>query len=225
MNSGESHSVARGRGRPPLISRNAVIETATGLGLDGLSMGKVASELGVATQSLYRHVASREELISLTVNELVSTWNSVGDDGQTLDRWLHDYAMNAREFLLRHPGLAEELQGLDAGTPNVVHQIEGDVAVLVERGLSPLTAFLLVRSVMNTTVSAVIRQHRLRSARASAGGAPTGFRRALDQVEARSVPNLVGIESGVPQLTPDGYYDFIISTLIDGLVQNIDSNN
>jgi AcrR family transcriptional regulator len=55
---------ARGRGE---LTREGIVAVAIGIadaeGLDALSMRRVATELGAATMSLYRHVPSKEELV------------------------------------------------------------------------------------------------------------------------------------------------------------------
>lgn len=51
---------------PAQVSREAIIETAYAMledhGIDQFSLGKLASELGVKTPSLYRHVANKNAL-------------------------------------------------------------------------------------------------------------------------------------------------------------------
>ena len=45
-------------------------------GLDAVSMGRVAAELGTAPMSLYRHVSAKEELLTLMVD---AAWGEVPD--------------------------------------------------------------------------------------------------------------------------------------------------
>ena len=88
---GESRSRATGSGQPagertaptprsphpsdpPGLSRERIITAAIGVadseGLAALSMRKVAAELGTATMSLYRHVRSKDELLTLMVDNV-----------------------------------------------------------------------------------------------------------------------------------------------------------
>ncbi len=46
----------------------AAVRVADTEGLDAVSMGRVAAELGTAPMSLYRHVSSKEELLTLMVD-------------------------------------------------------------------------------------------------------------------------------------------------------------
>ncbi len=58
---------------PSALSRDRIVTAAIGIadseGLAALSMRRVAAELGTATMSLYRHVAGKEDLLTLMVDE------------------------------------------------------------------------------------------------------------------------------------------------------------
>src|SRR5512146_2779661 len=60
------------RGPRPGLSADAIVGAAVRLadaeGLEAVSMAKVAAELGFTTMSLYRYVASKEELLQLMWN-------------------------------------------------------------------------------------------------------------------------------------------------------------
>ena len=47
---------------------DAAVRVADAEGLDAVSMGRVAAELGAAPMSLYRHVSAKEELLGLMVD-------------------------------------------------------------------------------------------------------------------------------------------------------------
>lgn len=65
---------ARRRDTEPELSRERIVRAAVAVadaeGLGGLSMRRIAAELGVATMSLYRHVPGKEELL-LFMSDLV----------------------------------------------------------------------------------------------------------------------------------------------------------
>ena len=57
------------------LTRDAIVEAALTLldrdGLSGLSMRKLAQELGAGAASLYWHVGNKEELLSLLLDRIV----------------------------------------------------------------------------------------------------------------------------------------------------------
>ncbi|WP_405679066.1 TetR/AcrR family transcriptional regulator [Streptomyces sp. NBC_00048] len=66
-----------GKGPRPTLTLPRIVETAVALGaaegMDTVSMGRVAKELGVSTMSLYRYVAAKEELYVLMADAGVGT--------------------------------------------------------------------------------------------------------------------------------------------------------
>ncbi|WP_284741115.1 TetR/AcrR family transcriptional regulator C-terminal domain-containing protein [Amycolatopsis sp. RTGN1] len=91
-------------------------------GLPALSMRRVAADLGSGTASLYRYVASRDDLLDLMIDEVKSaeTTELTGD-------WRVDLASVARQVratLLRHPWLSGEIPGRPALGANSLRRHE-----------------------------------------------------------------------------------------------------
>src|SRR5271163_3555950 len=83
------------RGPRPGLSADAIVDAAIRLadaeGLEGVSMARVAAELGFTTMSLYRHVASKEELFQLMWNASALSSDNLSLEGDSwrprLRRW------------------------------------------------------------------------------------------------------------------------------------------
>jgi AcrR family transcriptional regulator len=108
----------------------AAIRVADSEGLDAVSMARVAGELGFTTMSLYRYVASKDELLQLM-------WNgsAQGAEGLKLegDGWrprLRSWAIVQREMLDRHPWITQMPMAVPPLAPNSL--------AFVERGLEAL---------------------------------------------------------------------------------------
>ena len=81
----------------------AAVRVADTEGLDAVSMGRVAAELGAAPMSLYRHVSAKEELLRLMVD---AAWgDSPGPlaPGETWRDGLSRWAWAMRAGARRHP--------------------------------------------------------------------------------------------------------------------------
>jgi len=63
-------------GRPPIISREAVIEAGLDLalreGVEALSIRKLAAALGVTPRALYRHVRNKQDIVVGVIDRVVS---------------------------------------------------------------------------------------------------------------------------------------------------------
>jgi AcrR family transcriptional regulator len=116
------------RGPRPGLSADAIVDAAIRLadaeGLEGVSMARVAAELGFTTMSLYRYVASKEELLQLM-------WNGSarGAEGLVLegDGWrarLRMWAIVQRDMLDRHPWLTQMPMAAPPVAPNSLIFVE-----------------------------------------------------------------------------------------------------
>jgi AcrR family transcriptional regulator len=92
-------------GRPAERSRAEITAAAIGLadreGLDALSMRRLAAELGTGAASLYRYVATREDLLDLMTDETATEFDLAAPSGD----WQADLlsiARQARNIMRRH---------------------------------------------------------------------------------------------------------------------------
>jgi AcrR family transcriptional regulator len=114
----------------------AAVQVADTEGLDAVSMGRVAAELGAAPMSLYRHVSAKEELLELMVD---AAWGdspgplAPGEDWRGgLSRWAWALRAGAR----RHPWVVRiPISGLPI-MPREVAWFEDALACLRDTGLT-----------------------------------------------------------------------------------------
>ncbi|MGY2126031.1 TetR/AcrR family transcriptional regulator [Nocardia gipuzkoensis] len=128
-----------GRGRRPALSLDRIIEAAIAVadaeGIGALSMQRVATELGAATMSLYRHVASKDELVALMLDTAMAERPGLprGDWRAAIEQW----ARRTREMYRRHPwilavGVSNRWMG-----PNEAAWGEAAMSALLDAGLPP----------------------------------------------------------------------------------------
>lgn len=141
------------------LSREQIVSAALELldaeGIDALSMRKLGTRLNAGATSMYTHVANKDELIELVVDEVYGEVEApaAGDPAGwrgTVTRWAH----SLRAALLRHPWIAS-VQG-EAGVaylgPNVMRQNEAILAVFEQGGFTLEAA----DRALNTVVAYVI---------------------------------------------------------------------
>lgn len=112
----------------------AGVKLAAAEGLAAVSMGRVAGELGAAPMSLYRYVASKDELLALMVDAAVGPppASQPGESWRAaLSRWTWSYY----EALGRHPWVVRIPIGGPPTTPNGVAWMETGLASLADTGL------------------------------------------------------------------------------------------
>ena len=114
---------------------DAALTVLADVGPDGLTMRRVASELGTAAASLYGYVANKEELIELVIDRVFAEMpvpNADSDDWQAETK---RYMLACRDAFVRHRGTAGLTLGRIPLGPNSLVQMEASVGVLRRAGL------------------------------------------------------------------------------------------
>lgn len=142
-----------GKGPRPTLTLPKIVDAAVALaageGMDAVSMGRVAKELGVSTMSLYRYVTAKEELYVLMSEAGVGTPPPLPDGWEAMDwrelvsLWAHAQraVLQANTWILRIP-----LSAPPVG-PHQLAWMERGLAAFAGTGLTQsevLSAMMLV---------------------------------------------------------------------------------
>jgi AcrR family transcriptional regulator len=123
---------SRGLSRDRIVA--AAIEHADADGLAGLSMARLAERLGCGTMSLYRHVASKDELVIL----MLST--APGPPPPPKDRdWrraLTEWAIALWDVYHRHPWILPAASAGPPADPGQLAWLEAGLSALGSTGLA-----------------------------------------------------------------------------------------
>ncbi|HEY3881168.1 MAG TPA: TetR/AcrR family transcriptional regulator [Trebonia sp.] len=153
------------RGPRPGLSPDAIVEAAIKLadaeGLDAVSMARVAGELGFTTMSLYRYVASKEELLQLMWNGSATGAEHLVIEGDDWRSRLRAWSVIQRDMLDRHPWITQMPMAAPPVAPNSLH--------FVERGLETMDGIPLPDS-EKIRVIGLIASYTLSEARMAADG-------------------------------------------------------
>lgn len=126
--------------RQPL-TRDAIVEAALTLldreGINGLSMRKLAQELGVGAASLYWHVRDKEELLGLLLDRIVGEARVPEPDPRNWREQVKELARENRRLLHSHRDAAQISLGRIPIGPHSVPVLERNLAVLRAAGLPP----------------------------------------------------------------------------------------
>jgi AcrR family transcriptional regulator len=188
-------------------------------GLDALSMRRVAGDLGSGTASLYRYVASRDELLDLMIDEVrAGSIELTGD-------WRADLTSLARHLratLLRHPWLGAELMGRPALGANSLRRY--DIALAAASGLtSDVTAAANVVGVVMAYVSGSVAQElaELQAQRRS-GMTEDQWRESVgayirDVIDSGAYPHFARHVIEAEDSEPGQQFEFGLACVLDGV--------
>ncbi|MEU1510729.1 TetR/AcrR family transcriptional regulator C-terminal domain-containing protein [Streptomyces sp. NPDC005811] len=135
---------ARERREPdqPALSRAAIVREAVAMldaeGIEALSMRKLGARLGAGATSLYRHVATKDELMELAVDEVAAEVHVPAIEGGDWRTAATGAAASFRATALRHPWLSSVLgqAGLAYLGPNLMAFSERLAALFADAGFA-----------------------------------------------------------------------------------------
>jgi AcrR family transcriptional regulator len=124
--------------RAPL-SQDAIVHAALRVldrdGSAGLSMRRVADELGTGPASLYWHVANKDALINLIIDRVAGEVPLPEPDPDHWQEQLREWLLGVRRVFERHPGVAALTLGRVPTGPNVLRWAEWTLALLRGAGI------------------------------------------------------------------------------------------
>jgi TetR/AcrR family tetracycline transcriptional repressor len=133
----------RTRGRPPLISRESILQGALRLvderGVEALTMRRLGVELGVDPMAVYHYFPDKASLFDGIVERLYGEVEVPRMSGDW-EADLRKIATAARSSMLRHRGALVLLATRPPATPEAFTLLEACAAVLLDAGLSERNA-------------------------------------------------------------------------------------
>jgi TetR/AcrR family tetracycline transcriptional repressor len=117
----------------------AALEIAGELGLEAVSMRRVATRLGVAAMSLYRHVPSKDVLLELMADHVLSRLPYPDPDGDWREE-IHGFFTAFHDLLLENPAIARIMVDMALAGPELTLRGEGVLGCMLAGGLSEESA-------------------------------------------------------------------------------------
>ncbi|MFE9246876.1 GntR family transcriptional regulator [Nocardiopsis sp. NPDC006938] len=151
------------RPRPePALTREGIVRTAIALadaeGLDNLSMRRVATDLRVSTMALYRHVASKGELLEEMIDHLYTAHELPEPPPEDWREAMELALVGEWDIYRAHPW-APRLTAMAGGviSPGLVMNAEWMMRVFVARGRTPDQAMELLTVVSAYTAGMALQ--------------------------------------------------------------------
>lgn len=204
----------RRRKRQP-IDRAQVVRAALALldevGLDDLTMRRLAERLGIKAASLYRHVRDKEELLVLLADEISGEVPIVEPRGSWKDQ-LAEMARNARRGLLAHRDGARLLASTAPFGPRRLRHIETALRVLRSAGLSGRDAAHAAYHLNNFVTEFVADEGRFAQAAEALGTTRRKMladaRRYFSALPKDQFPNIVELAADLAEDDADALFQF-----------------
>jgi len=206
------------------LDQQQVVKTALGLldevGLDELTMRRLADRLGVKAASLYRHVRDKDELLILLGDEISGEISLPRSAGSWKEQ-LTEIAWNVRRGLLAHRDAARVLAATPPFGPQRLRHIEAVLRVLRSAGFPRKEAARAAYHANNFVTEFAADEARF-AAFASAPGSNrrkvfAQARQAFKTLPREEYPTLVELADDLTADDQDGLFQFGIDLLLRGL--------
>jgi AcrR family transcriptional regulator len=231
------------RGPRPGLSADAIVDAAVRIadaeGLEAISMARVAAELGFTTMSLYRYVASKDELLQLMFNASALGAESLVLEGDNWRSRLRAWAAIQRDMLDRHPWITQMPMPAPPLAPNSLHFVERGLQALDGTGLADTEKLRIIGLLASYTLNeakmandaaraaaAAAKAAQAAEASGDAAGPPLTFEDLLRElVDERTYPRLYRLawsSSGADPLSEREEFLAGIDLILDGVQARID---
>jgi AcrR family transcriptional regulator len=211
----------------------AAISVADAEGLEAVSMARVAHKLGFTTMSLYRHVASKEELLQLMWNASALGAEHLVIEGDDWRSRLRTWATIQRDMMDRHPWITQMPMAAPPVAPNSLHFVERGLATLDETGLDDGDKLRIIGLLSSYTLSearmANDAARAAAAAQAAAGdgapGPPVPFESLLRELlDEQTYPRLYRIAwtPGAATVSERDEFRWGIDRILDGVAALIE---
>jgi len=150
------------RGRKRLLTETDILDMAVDMGLEELTMTRLANALNVGTATLYQYFTNRRELLrAAAVHSLsLGRFQFPEDTGQSWEELAREYAQKTRLLLSENPSFIHNMQITEYGFEVHFELSERFVASMKSRGFSSENGMKLYHLMaMAGSVGAIDKPH------------------------------------------------------------------
>lgn len=203
----------------PGLTRQTLIDTALRLldkvGLEGLTVRRLAAELGVQSPALYWHIRSKQELLDGMADAIIlAAGMGPPEEDETWQDWLARRARASRRSMLAHRDGARVVADAAWLSPATIQMFNEELTALVSRGFTPVLALRTITAVSQYVTGFVLHEQARSRTRAEQPEDPLAALADLLQ-GSTSAPLLVALRDGA-HTSGDDAFEHGLQALIHG---------
>ncbi|GAB3160124.1 TetR/AcrR family transcriptional regulator C-terminal domain-containing protein [Microbispora hainanensis] len=215
-------------GREQGLSRDQIVRAALELldaeGLDALSMRKLGARLGAGATSLYWHVANKDELIELVMDEVYS--GVVVPEAADWREAASVFAYGMRQAVFDHPWSASLIGVVPALGPNALTSADRLMGAFVRAGFEGIDVDYAMTAVVSYTLGATIPEVAFLSSLKATGKSVTELQAAVDPLMTKLAADRPNLRERYRSYTHQNFdpivarrlaFEFGLMALLDGL--------
>lgn len=143
-----------------MLSQGLILRTALEIidrdGLAGLTVRKLAAQLGVSAMAIYRHYKSKAEIESQLVDLVVGDYDVTNHEASDWRDWLYTTYAGMRAALCAHPGVMPLLDNASYQGGKALAVMDRILLELNRAGLNAEQSALLFHTLMANMIGSVV---------------------------------------------------------------------
>ena len=189
----------------------ATIDLIEREGADGLSMRRVAAELGVAVMSLYNHVPNKAALLDAVAAEILGGMEVADDPAMYWTERARALIRAYRKIAHDYPRCVTLVLTRNIESSSGMRPVEHALAVAAEAGFDGGTAVRIMRALLAYAIGTQMREVR------AAKMLDYQDARNLDHLDPAEFPHVVAFQRELLTHDPEADFEFGLDLLIDAL--------
>lgn len=190
------------------------------VGLDGLTLRRLAAELGVQAPALYWHFANKQDLLDHLAHEMTRPWLQTvpTTGGRRWDDWLTDVGRSYRTLLLSHRDGARLVAGARP-LPDSLPLLDSCIAAFEEStGCGPGQALQCLITITTFVRGFVLDEHaELLRSQVQPAAPPHNGGTQTQEPASRPVPHLDAAIDDIRSPNGEGTFEYGLHLIIDGI--------
>jgi TetR/AcrR family transcriptional regulator, tetracycline repressor protein len=210
------------RGRPPRLSRDAILEAALAAlerkPDEPLTLNRIAAEVEAVPAALYRHFQSLDDLLDAVLGQVLGMVQLAIRRRAPWPEQIRDWMRSLRNHLLRYPGVLPLIGRRGRTSPAWLDATSVQVEILRRAGLR---GAMLARThlwITETTIALVIQEATL-----SLPDQIEGARASLKEMSGEGRASLTPLMKDLAALDGDTMFEFVVDRTIAALVDLVDA--
>ena len=210
------------------LSRDQIVRAALELldaeGLDALSMRKLGARLGAGATSLYWHVANKDELIELVMDEVYAA--VVLPEAADWRETARVFAYGMRHAVFEHPWSASLIGVVPALGPNALTASDRLMGAFARAGFEGIDVDYAMTAVVSYTLGATIPEVAFLTVLEATGQSLADLQSAVDPIVMKAMADRPNLLKRYESYTSEGVdplvarrlaFEFGLTALLDGL--------
>lgn len=208
----------------PALSREQIVSEAIKLldteGLDALSMRNLGKRLDAGATSIYRHVANKDELIELAIDEV---YGEIEVPSASATEWRAGVAASAqsmRAMINRHPWVGSVLGqvGLSYLGPNVMRMSDQMLALFEKGGFDLVAANRAMRLALSYVIGAGVGEAAWLTSLARSGLSEAEWTERVFPIAKATAAPYPRLLAAFETADAEDMFTYGLDALLDGLV-------